>query len=107
MKIDATYWTDVQRLFSVLSMHYDISVLRAILRLSRHRRSVDQASLALRVEGEASELRAALRRLEAGGLIVRTADTARLTMVGLAVGVASLRQRPNRRRTAARIRTAA
>lgn len=105
MKIDVEYWTDVQRLSKVGTMQYDISVLRAILRLSRHRRSVDHASLALRVEGDDADVRGALRRLEASGLIVRTAESARLTMAGLAIGVASRQQRPSRKVT--RVRKAA
>ena len=81
-------------------MHYDITVLRAILRLSRHRRHVDEASISLRVEGEDADLRNALRRLEKRGLVARQAAQARLTMEGLAVAVASLPAR--RKATAAR-----
>ena len=87
-------------------MQYDISVLRAILRLSRHRRSVDQASLVLRVEGEDADVRDALRRLESQGLVVRSSDTTRLTMMGLAVGVA-MRAQGHKRRASLRVRKAA
>lgn len=89
-------------------MQYDILVLRAILRLSRHRRSVDVASLTLRVPEEGGEpaLRNALRRLETQGLAVREQDRARLTMMGLAVAVASL---PSHKRSSVphRVRRAA
>lgn len=105
-EIDVTYWTDVQSLFSVSFMQYDISVLRAILRLSRHRRTVDQASLVLRVEGDDANVRGALRRLESQGLIVRSADTTRLTMMGLAVGLAS-RAHAHKCRASLRTRKAA
>lgn len=87
-------------------MQYDISVLRAILRLSRHRRSVDQASLVLRVEGDDADVRGALRRLESEGLVLRTADITHLTMMGLAVGVA-LRAQAHNRRASLRVRKAA
>jgi RIO-like serine/threonine protein kinase len=88
-------------------MQYDISVLRAILRLSRHRRQVDLAAITLRVAGELPELRDALRRLEQQGLVVREPDIARLTLQGLAVAVASIPARSKPARAPRRLQRAA
>jgi predicted transcriptional regulator len=79
-------------------MGYDISVLRAILRLARRRLGADLQEIGLRVTGSEPEVRAAIRRLERAGLIeAATGGSAsgavRLTMAGLTVAVASLPQR--------------
>ena len=67
-----------------------ITVLRAALRCSRHRREVSREALLMRVDCSDSELDAALVQLAADGL-VRSATDARLTMAGLAVAVATIR----------------
>lgn len=70
-------------------MNFDLTVLRAVARLSRKGSDADVEALYVRCGGEHSEIRQALRRLEALGLITRTRDeAARLTLAGLAVGVA-------------------
>ena len=66
----------------------DLSVLRALARLSRMRKSVDCEALALRAGGSSEEVRGALGRLSREQLVDRGAGT-RLTMAGLAVAVAS------------------
>ncbi len=89
-EIDATNWMPVQYLNYVLNMHSDLTVLRAILRCSRHRRRADMPALAARVALTPRRLRAALGRLERAGLLLLRGDEARLTLVGLAVAVASI-----------------
>lgn len=71
-------------------MNHDAMILRAMLRLARRRQEGDEAAIALRAGGSGAQVRAAMRRLEARGLLVRSADRARLTMQGLAVAVAML-----------------
>ena len=71
-------------------MGYDISVLRAILRLARRRLGADLEQISLRVTGGDGDVRAAVRRLERAGLVERGDASVRLTMVGLAIAVASL-----------------
>ena len=90
-------------------MGYDISVLRAILRLARRRLGADLEQISLRVTGEGGDVRSAVRRLERAGLVARTNDTVRLTMAGLAVAVASVRSpaRSAGARRASRTRAAA
>jgi len=66
----------------------DLSVLRAVARLSRTRRAVDCESIALRAGGSLEDVRASLGRLSRASLVERSA-TVRLTMTGLAVAVAS------------------
>ena len=72
-------------------MSYQLSVLRAMVRLARRRFPITLEHLAIRVGGEASDVRAALRELAAVDLVVRTSDGvgARLTMSGLAIALAS------------------
>jgi hypothetical protein len=89
-------------------MHYELSVLRALLRLARRRAAVDIDQLLVRVGGAPADLRVAMRRLEQAGLVERLPATARegngregngrLTLSGLAVAVASV---ANRRSAAA------
>jgi RIO-like serine/threonine protein kinase len=66
----------------------DVSVLRALARLSRTRRAVDCESIALRAGGSLEDVRASLGRLSRASLVERS-TTVRLTMAGLAVAVAS------------------
>jgi RIO-like serine/threonine protein kinase len=66
----------------------DLTVLRALARLSRMRKVVDCESLALRAGGSLEEVRGALGRLSREQLVDRAGE-ARLTMAGLAVAVAS------------------
>jgi RIO-like serine/threonine protein kinase len=83
----------------------DLTVLRALARLSRMRKVVDCEALALRAGGSLEDVRGALGRLSRAELVDRTAG-ARLTMAGLAVAVASgaaaqqRHARPARRRAA-------
>jgi RIO-like serine/threonine protein kinase len=66
----------------------DVSVLRAVARLSRTRRAVDCESIALRAGGSLEDVRASLGRLSRASLVDRS-STVRLTMAGLALAVAS------------------
>lgn len=66
----------------------DLTVLRALARLSRMRKAVDCEALALRAGGSIEEVRGALGRLSREQLVDR-ATGMRLTMAGLAVAVAS------------------
>lgn len=71
-------------------MNYETEVLKAILRLSRRRNTAEADSILVRVGGQLSDLRAALRKLEQSGLVNRIGDTGgRLTLPGLAVAVAA------------------
>jgi RIO-like serine/threonine protein kinase len=93
----------------------DLTVLRALARLSRMRKAVDCESLALRAGGSLEEVRGALGRLSRAQLVDRSGDEGQpsLTMMGLAVAVAfaprgaSLVRRVERRRTAVAKRRAA
>jgi len=67
----------------------DVSVLRAMARLSRTRGAVDCESIAIRVRGSMEEVRASLGRLARASLVSRSAESVRLTMAGLALAVAS------------------
>lgn len=71
-------------------MNYETEVLKAILRLSRRRNAAEADSILVRVGGQLSDLRAALRKLEQSGLVNRIGDTGgSLTLPGLAVAVAA------------------
>jgi DNA-binding GntR family transcriptional regulator len=85
-------------------MRIDTMVLRAMLRVARRREAADEEALAVRVGEPRPGVRAALRRLEAAGLVERRAGRApRLTMAGFATAVAMLPEQPSRsRRQAAR-----
>jgi predicted transcriptional regulator len=78
-------------------MHYELSVLRALLRLARRRSAADIDQLLVRVGGAPGDLRDAMRKLELAGLVERLAGGAegsgRLTLSGLAVAVASVANR--------------
>jgi len=79
-------------------MTFDERVLGAMLRLARRREAADDEQVALRVGGMASDVRAAMRRLRACGLVeTRLGRSARLTLQGLAVAVALLPARGARR----------
>jgi DNA-binding GntR family transcriptional regulator len=72
-------------------MSIDITVLRAMLRLSRRREAANEEALAVRSGHPRASVRNALRRLEAQGLVERRPRLPpRLTMTGLAVAVALL-----------------
>jgi Mn-dependent DtxR family transcriptional regulator len=69
----------------------ELSVLRAMLRLSRRRQPADVEAIAERVGAPARAIRAALRRLAHDGFVDRPGEMPpRLTLVGFAVAVASL-----------------
>jgi hypothetical protein len=82
---------------TVRPMDYDISVLRAIVRLSRPSRSGRHAAnpeaLLERVPGRASDLRASLRRLSRAGLVHTTPTNVSLTLIGLAIAVSTMPSR--------------
>jgi Mn-dependent DtxR family transcriptional regulator len=72
-------------------MSIEATVLRAMLRVARRREAADEEALAARVGDPAGEVRDAIRRLDAAGLVERRGPSApRLTMAGLAVAVGSL-----------------
>jgi Mn-dependent DtxR family transcriptional regulator len=72
-------------------MSIDMTVLRALLRLSRRREAADTDSIVLRSGAAAAVVRASLRRLEALGLVEQRPERGpRLTMQGLAAAVALL-----------------
>jgi Mn-dependent DtxR family transcriptional regulator len=72
-------------------MSIDITVLKAILRLSRRREAADEDALVLRAGASPGSVRASLRRLEALGLVEQRVERGpRLTMRGLAAAVALL-----------------
>jgi DNA-binding transcriptional ArsR family regulator len=87
-------------------MTLDAKVLRALLRLARRRQEATWEAVAIRSGGSPRDVRAALRRLRAGGLVtMRSATEPSLTLAGLAVAVAllpakigspSLTRRPSR-----------
>jgi RIO-like serine/threonine protein kinase len=66
----------------------DLSVLRALARLSRRGKSGELEALAVRSGGTVEEVRGAIGRLSRADLVDRTRGL-RLTMAGLAVAVAS------------------
>jgi RIO-like serine/threonine protein kinase len=73
-------------------MNPDLYVLRALARLSRQRKTVDDESLVLRAGGTTGEVHASLERLAGDGLIAwagLSGQQIRLTLSGLAVAVAS------------------
>jgi hypothetical protein len=96
----------------------DLTVLRALARLSRMRKAVDCEALAVRAGGSHDDVRAALGRLSRASLVDgadgasalggRSTPDVRLTLAGLAVAVASggqvarqaTRARPSKRHAA-------
>jgi DNA-binding Lrp family transcriptional regulator len=78
-------------------MSIEVKVLGAMLRLARARREGDVGALSLRVGASEGEVRAALRRLDARGLVERRLTLSpRLTFEGFAVAVALLPAKPVR-----------
>ncbi len=76
----------------VLFMNFDLTVLRAVTRLSRKGRAADLEALNVRCGGELAEIRQAVRRLATLGLVTRDVDfVARPTLSGLALAVAVAR----------------
>jgi DNA-binding transcriptional ArsR family regulator len=72
----------------------DASVLRAMLRLARHRRQASEDCLADRVGKSERAVRSSLRRLRGLGLVeIRFEAPPRLTLAGLAVAVALVARR--------------
>jgi len=72
-------------------MTFDIRVLRVMLRLARRREAADADAVAMRVGAPAPAVRAAMRRLDAGGLVERRAiQPPRLTLAGFALAVGIL-----------------
>jgi len=89
------FWTYVQCSRSFPTMTFDANVLRAMLRLARQRKAAEVDAVCLRVRGGERDVRQAMRRLRASGLVeTRFGDPPRLTLEGLAVAVALL---PSRR----------
>jgi Mn-dependent DtxR family transcriptional regulator len=89
-------------------MSIEATVLRAMLRVARRREAADEEALAARVGNSAAEVRDALRRLDAAGLLERRGRPApRLTMAGLAVAVGLLPVASRERRLARRSSRAA
>jgi Mn-dependent DtxR family transcriptional regulator len=81
---------------------FDVTVLRAMLRLARRRQDADDGEIAVRVGRPPHAVRAAVRRLDELGLVDHRAPSARrLTMAGLALAVALL---PGAARTSRRAR---
>jgi DNA-binding IclR family transcriptional regulator len=70
------------------SMSTEIAVLRALLRLSRRSAPTTLADLLERVGGDASDLQRALASLARSQLVLRSGESARLSLSGLAVAVA-------------------
>jgi RIO-like serine/threonine protein kinase len=85
----------------------DLSVLRALARLSRMRKGGDLEALALRSGGSIEDVRGALGRLSRAALVDRSQGGLRLTMAGLAWAVASGAAAAPRRRERAVRRQAA
>jgi hypothetical protein len=69
-------------------MSYDLSILRALVRLSR-RHAADAEALRIRAGGGEAEVRASLARLERQGLALRTARGPRPTLAGVAIALAA------------------
>ena len=80
---------------------FDVTVLRAMLRLARRRQDADDGGQ-VRVGRPPHAVRAAVRRLDGLGLVEHRAPSARrLTMAGLALAIALL---PGAARTSRRAR---
>jgi Mn-dependent DtxR family transcriptional regulator len=77
-------------------MNLDAMVLRAMLRLARRREAAVEEALAVRVGGSPGDVRAAVRRLSARGLVDGDGALPRLTMEGLVLAVALLPARTTR-----------
>ena len=73
-------------------MSTEIAVLRALLFLSRRRGPATLADLVTRVRENDRDVEHALASLARAQLVLRTGETARLSMAGLAVAVAAAAQ---------------
>jgi RIO-like serine/threonine protein kinase len=73
-------------------MSTEIAVLRALLRLSRRSGPATLEALVASVREDAREVQTALATLARQQLVLRTGETTRLTMSGLAVAVAAAAQ---------------
>jgi Mn-dependent DtxR family transcriptional regulator len=86
----------------------DAMVLRAMLRLARRRQPGEDGEIAVRVGQPPHEVRTALRRLDALGLVERRGEgDSRLTMTGFALAVAGLPSGVKRPRSVRRTSRAA
>lgn len=73
----------------------DVFVLRALSRLNRRQKPATPSALALRSGGTAAEAVSALARLARAGLVYSAGEgDPRVTLLGLAVAVASAAPRP-------------
>ena len=77
-------------------MSYNLSILRALVRVSRRKGGVDLDALLVRAGGHRSDARAAIASLERQGLALRTSRGPRVTLAGLAVALASKSRAPAR-----------
>lgn len=69
-------------------MSYEITVLRALLRLARRRAPATVEDILVRVGGEEADVRRALGALARAELVYRTAEGPRLSLAGFAVAAA-------------------
>ena len=74
------------------SMSTEIAVLRALLRLSRRRSPATLEDLVTRVREDVGDVQRALASLARAQLVLRSGETARLSLAGLAVAVAAAAQ---------------
>jgi hypothetical protein len=74
------------------SMSTEIAVLRALLRISRRRPVPTLQDLVASVREDAGDVERALASLARAQLVMRSGETARLSMSGLVVAVAALAQ---------------
>ena len=81
-------------------MHNTLSVLRAIVRLSRTRSNITVDALTARSAGTPTETRLAVRFLAEEGLVLVTELGVRPTLPGLAIAVASGATQARRKATA-------
>ena len=73
-------------------MSTEIAVLRVLLRLSRRRGPATLADLVMRVREDERDVEHALSSLARAQLVLRSGETVRLSMAGLAVAVAAAAQ---------------
>jgi DNA-binding IclR family transcriptional regulator len=85
-------------------MRFDVMILRAMLRLARRRQGAELGALQERVGGTRAQIRAGVRRLERAGLVFRdrSTESARLTLEGFAVALATIAAKVEPRATAPR-----
>ncbi len=73
-------------------MSTEIAVLRALFRLSQRRAPATLQELVARVGHDASDVQRSLASLARAQLVLRSGETARLSLAGLAVAVATTAQ---------------